>query len=49
MQRVDAYLKLELEIDDKDSAEKLAGEICRQLLKNYGVRSAELLNIAEKE
>jgi hypothetical protein len=49
MQRVDVYLKVELEVEDKDSPEKLAGEICRQLMKNYGVRSAEVSNLIEKE
>jgi hypothetical protein len=49
MRRVDVYLKLELELDDKDTPEKLAGEICRQLRKNYGVRSAELSSVVERE
>lgn len=49
MQRVDLYLKLELELDDKDNPAKLAGEICRQLLKSYGVRRAEPSNIVEKD
>jgi hypothetical protein len=49
MQRVDLYLKLELEVDDKDAPAKLAGEICRQLLKSYGVRRAEIQNVIEKE
>ena len=49
MQRVDVYLKLELEVDEKDSPEKRAHEICRQLLKAYGVRSAEISNVVEKD
>jgi hypothetical protein len=49
MQRVDLYLKLELEIDEKDSPNKLANEICRQVLKTYGVRRAEVSNIVEKD
>ena len=49
MQRVDLYLKLELAVDDKDDPAKLAGEICRQLLKSYGVRRAEVSNIVERE
>ena len=49
MQRVDLYLKLELELNEKDDASKLAGEICRQLLKAYGVRRAELQNVVEQD
>jgi phosphoribosylformylglycinamidine (FGAM) synthase PurS component len=49
MRRVDVYLKLEMEVDEKDAPEKLAGEICRQLLKNYGVRAAEVSNVVEKD
>lgn len=49
MQRVDLYLKLELEVDDKDTPERVAGEICRQLLKNYGVRRAEISNLVDKD
>ncbi len=49
MQRVDLYLKLELELEDKDAPSKLAGEICRQLLRQYGVRRAEVQNVVEKD
>jgi hypothetical protein len=49
MRRVDLYLKLEVELDDKDNPNKLAGEICRQLLKSYGVRRAELQNVVDKD
>lgn len=49
MQRMDLYLKLELELSDKDDAHKVAGEICRQLLKTYGVRRAEVQNVIEKD
>jgi hypothetical protein len=49
MRRVDLYLKVELEIDDKDTPERIAGEICRQLKKNYGVRRAEVSNVIEKD
>lgn len=46
---MDLYLKLEVELDEKDSPEKMAGEICRQLMKNYGVRAAEVSNIVDKD
>jgi len=49
MQRVDLYLKVELELDDKDTTERIAGEICRQLMKRYGVRRAEVSNVVEKD
>ena len=49
MRRVDLHLKLELELDEKDTPEKVGAEICRQLMKSYGVRSAEVSNIVEKE
>ncbi len=49
MQRVDLYIKLELELDDKDAPAKLAAELCRQLTKAYGVRRAEIQNVVEKE
>ena len=49
MQRVDLYLKLEIELDEKDTPARLAGEICRQLLKHYGVRHAEVSNVVEKD
>ena len=49
MQRVDVYLKVELQLDDKDNPAKLAGEICRQLLKAYGVRRAEIQNVVDKD
>ena len=42
MAKSDLFFKIEIEHDDRDTPEKLADEICRQLLKFYGVRSAEL-------
>ncbi len=49
MQRVDLYLKLELDVDDKDTVERVAGEICRQLLKKYGVRRAEVSSVVDRD
>lgn len=49
MQRVDVYLKLEMELEDKDEPSKAAAEICRQILKNYGVRRAEVSNVVEQD
>jgi hypothetical protein len=49
MARTDVYLKVEIDIDDKEQPERLASEICRQIRKVYGVRSAEISNIVEKD
>jgi hypothetical protein len=42
MQRVDLYIKVEVELDEDEKPERVAAEICRQIEKNYFVRSAEL-------
>jgi hypothetical protein len=49
MQRVDLYIKVEVELDEEETPERIAREICRQLEKNYGVRSAELSNAVTRE
>jgi hypothetical protein len=49
MLRTDVYLKVELELEDKESPDKLAAEICRHLQRIYGVRAAEVSNIVAKE
>ena len=49
MARTDIYLKIELDLDEKEEPERLASEICRQIRKVYGVRSAEVSNILEHE
>ena len=42
MVRTDLHLKVELEHDEDENPQKLAAEICRRILKVYGVRHAEL-------
>ena len=42
-------MKVEIDIDEKEHPERLASEICRQIRRVYGVRSAEISNIVEKE
>jgi hypothetical protein len=42
MARTCLFLKVEVEHDEHETAEQLAGEICRRLLKVHGVRLAEL-------
>lgn len=40
--RTNLFLKVVIEHDNHEKPEKLAAELCRQLEKNYVVRSAEL-------
>jgi hypothetical protein len=43
------FIKVEVEVDEEERPEKLGAEICRQILKIYGVRSAELSNFTVAE
>jgi hypothetical protein len=47
MNRIDLYLKVELDLPEAEPAEKLASEICRRIQKIYGVRSAEVQNMVD--
>ena len=49
MQRIDLYIKVEVELDEDETPERVAREICRQLEKNYAVRSAELSSAVARE
>jgi hypothetical protein len=49
MRKADLYLKIVLELDESEKAERLAREICRAVEKIYGVRSAEVSNLHERE
>jgi hypothetical protein len=49
MKRVDLYIKVTVEVDEDEKPERIAGEICRQMEKLYGVRSAELSNIVSRD
>jgi hypothetical protein len=49
MKRVDLYIKVTVEVDQEEKPERIAGEICRQMEKLYGVRSAELSNIVSRD
>jgi hypothetical protein len=49
MARTDVYLKVEIDIDDKERPERLASEICRVIKKVYGVRAAEVSSIVERD
>jgi hypothetical protein len=49
MQRVDLYIKVEVDLDEDEKPERVAREICRQIEKIYVVRSAELSNAVARE
>ncbi len=49
MPRTNLFLKVEVDHDEDERPEKLAAEMCRQLTKFYGVRSAELANYTTSE
>ena len=49
MKRVDLFIKVELELDEGESTERVAGEIVRQLEKLYVVRRAEVSNAVAKD
>jgi hypothetical protein len=47
MPRTDLFIKVAIEPADGERPERLAGEICRNIRKIYGVRSAELSHVVE--
>ncbi len=49
MPRTDVYLKLELDLDEKEAPDRVAAEICRMIRRVYGVRQAEVTNMVERE
>ena len=49
MQRLNLYIKVEIEIDEDEKPERVAAEICRQVEKLYPVRSAELSSATSPE
>jgi hypothetical protein len=49
MKRVDLYIKVELELDEDEKADRVAVEICRQLEKLYMVRRAEVSNAVARD
>jgi hypothetical protein len=44
MIRTNLFFKVEVEHDREESPERLGNEICRLILKYYGVREADLTN-----
>lgn len=49
MPRTDLYVKVELDLDEKEKPDRIANDICRMIRKIYGVRGAEVSSIVEKE
>jgi hypothetical protein len=49
MQRVDLYIKVEVQLDEGEKPDRVAAEICRQIEKIYVVRRAELSNAVTRE
>jgi hypothetical protein len=47
--RTSLFLKVIVEHDEKETPEKLGGELCRQLERNYVVREAELSSFSTLE
>jgi hypothetical protein len=43
------FIKVEVEHDDDEMPDRLGAEICRQIMKTYGVRSAEVSNFTAVE
>lgn len=43
------FVKIVVEHDPKETPEKLAAELCRQLERNYIVRKAELTHYSANE
>ena len=46
--RSDLYFKVEIEHEPGEKLERRGEEICRQVMKLYGVRSAEMTNYVVK-
>ena len=49
MRRVDVYLKVELELDDKEAPERIASEISRMVRRVYSVRRTEVSSIIDRD
>ncbi len=49
MNRTNLFFKVVIEHDAEDQPERLGREICKQVMKVYGVRSADLANFTRVE
>ena len=49
MIRTNLFFKVEIEHDSDEPPDRLGREICRQIMKFYGVREAELTHFTKAE
>ena len=49
MNRTNLFLKVQVEHEPDDNPRQIAEEICRRLMKVYGVREAELSSFTHAE
>jgi hypothetical protein len=49
MSRTNLFLKVEIEHDPDEKPERIGDELCRRLMRIYGVRLAELSNFTTVE
>ena len=49
MPRTDIYVKVVIDHEPEEKPDKLGLEICRQIEKVYGVRSAEVSNFVTRQ
>jgi hypothetical protein len=47
--RANLFIKVEVEYDTKEPPERLAEQICRQIQKVYGVRTAEVSHVTPED
>jgi hypothetical protein len=47
--RANLFLKIQIELDEDQNAERIGEEICRHIKKMYGVRQAELSSVTSDE
>jgi hypothetical protein len=47
--RTDLYLKVELDLDPKESPERVAAEIARSIRRVYGVRKVEVSSMVDRD
>ena len=47
--RSNLFLKVELEHETEENPQDLGAEICRQIMKIYGVRAAEVSSFTSEE
>jgi hypothetical protein len=49
MRRTDVYIKVEVDLDEKEKPERVANDICRVIRRVYGVRSAEVSSTVDRD